>query len=79
MAEKNLTVAYDFVTASNKLHAAATVASLGMEYFRQGKTITAEEFEPDYLRKSQAEREREEAEAAKADKVQADAASEGRA
>ena len=66
-------------TASNNRQRAASVASLGMEYFRQGKTVTAEEFEPDYLRKSQAEREREEAEAAKADKVQADAASEGRA
>ena len=79
MAEKNLTVEYDFAPASNNRQRAASVASLGMEYFRQGKTVTAEEFEPDYLRKSQAEREREEAEAAKADKVQADAASEGRA
>ena len=79
MAEKNLTVEYDFVPASNNRQRAASVASLGMEYFRQGKTVTAEEFEPDYFRKSQAEREREEAEAAKADKVQADAASEGRA
>ena len=79
MAEKNLTVEYDFAPASNNRQRAASVASLGMEYFRQGKTVTAEEFEPDYLRKSQAEREREEAEAAKADKVQADAASEGQA
>ena len=62
MAEKNLTVEYDFVPASNNRQRAASVASLGMEYFRQGKTITAEEFEPDYLRKSQAEREREERE-----------------
>lgn len=79
MAEKNLTVEYDFAPASNNRQRAASVASLGMEYFRQGKTVTAEEFEPDYLRKSQAEREREETEAAKADKVQADAASEGQA
>ena len=79
LVRENLTVEYDFVPASNNRQRAASVASLGMEYFRQGKTVTAEEFEPDYLRKSQAEREREEAEAAKADKVQADAASEGRA
>ena len=29
-------------------------------YYQQGKFVTADDFEPEYLRKSQAEREREE-------------------
>lgn len=37
---------------------AAAVASLGAIYYRQGRTETAAEHGPDYLRKSQAERER---------------------
>ena len=40
----------------------ASVASLGAIYYAQGKTVTAAEHEPEYLRKSQAEREREEQE-----------------
>lgn len=39
---------------------AASVAALGEVYFGQGKTETAQEHRPIYLRKSQAEREREE-------------------
>lgn len=39
---------------------AAAVAALGEIYYRQGKTETAQEHRPVYLRKSQAEREREE-------------------
>lgn len=38
---------------------AAAVAALGEIYYRQGKTETAQEHRPVYLRKSQAERERE--------------------
>ena len=37
---------------------AAAVAALGAIYFAEGKTETAAEHGPDYLRKSQAERER---------------------
>ncbi len=40
---------------------ASSVGILGMEYLRQGKTVSAEAMEPDYLRMSQAERERMEA------------------
>ena len=40
-----------------------SVAALGAVYFAEGKTETAMEHKPDYLRKSQAEREREEREA----------------
>lgn len=39
---------------------AAAVAALGEIYYRQGKIQTAQEHHPVYLRKSQAEREREE-------------------
>ena len=38
------------------------MAALGAVYFAEGKTETAMEHKPDYLRKSQAEREREERE-----------------
>ena len=38
-------------------------AALGAIYFAQGKTVSAAEHQPEYLRKSQAEREREAAEA----------------
>ena len=40
----------------------AAVAALGLEYFRAGKTESAAEHSPDYLRVSQAERERAERE-----------------
>lgn len=46
---------------------ASSVAVLGALYFEQGKTETAAEHLPEYLRKSQAEREREEKEALNAD------------
>jgi hypothetical protein len=39
---------------------AATVGALGMKYFAEGKIETAREHQPDYLRLSQAERERAE-------------------
>ncbi|MDD4372122.1 MAG: tRNA (adenosine(37)-N6)-threonylcarbamoyltransferase complex dimerization subunit type 1 TsaB [Anaerostipes sp.] len=38
----------------------AAIGALGELYMLQGKAVTADEFEPEYLRKSQAEREREE-------------------
>lgn len=40
----------------------AAVAALGLEYYRAGKTVSAAEHFPDYLRVSQAERERAERE-----------------
>ena len=39
---------------------AAAVGMLGIQYYKEGKTETAMEHKPDYLRVSQAEREREE-------------------
>jgi len=39
---------------------AASVAALGIIYYGEGKYVSAEEYRPFYLRKPQAEREREE-------------------
>ena len=62
IAEK-MTVPYDLAPAHVNRQRAASVATLGAVYFAEGKTETAMEHKPDYLRKSQAEREREEREA----------------
>lgn len=66
IAEK-MTVPYSFAPAHVNKQRAVAVAALGEIYYRQGKTETAMEHVPDYLRVSQAERERAEREAAKAD------------
>ena len=66
IAEK-MTVPYSFAPEHVNKQRAAAVAALGEIYYRQGKTETAMEHVPDYLRVSQAERERAEREAAKAD------------
>lgn len=66
IAEK-MTVPYSFAPAHVNKQRAAAIAALGEIYYRQGKTETAMEHIPDYLRVSQAERERAEREAAKAD------------
>lgn len=59
---ETLTVPYCFAPAHVNRQRAASVAALGTVYFAEGKTETAAEHKPDYLRKSQAEREREEKE-----------------
>lgn len=64
---EKMTVPYSFAPAHVNKQRAAAVAALGEIYYRQGKTETAMEHVPDYLRVSQAERERAEREAAKAD------------
>ena len=61
---QKLTVPCSFATAANNRQRAASVASLGAVYYAHGRTVTAAEHEPEYLRKSQAEREREEQEKA---------------
>ena len=58
--EKNATVDYDFAPAFCSRQRAGAVASLGKKYFDREFYTSAEEFRPVYLRKSQAEREREE-------------------
>lgn len=58
-------VPFAFAPAGNNRQRAASVAALGAVYFAQGKTVTAAEHQPEYLRKSQAEREEEKARAEK--------------
>lgn len=60
--EETLTVRTLFAPAHVNRQRASAVAALGAVYFKEGKTETAMEHKPDYLRKSQAEREREERE-----------------
>ena len=57
LAEK-LTVPYSFAPAYVNRQRAAVVGTLGIQYYKAGKFETAEEHRPDYLRVSQAERER---------------------
>lgn len=54
-----LSVGYQFAPAGNNRQRAASVAALGSLYFAQGKTVSAAEHAPEYMRKSQAEREQE--------------------
>ena len=60
-----LKVPYDVAPASINRQRAASVATLGSIYFNEGKIETAAEHRPEYLRLSQAERERMEKEKAK--------------
>lgn len=55
----NLKLKHTFAPAHVNRQSAAAVASLGLIYMRKGKYETAADFKPVYLRKSQAERERE--------------------
>ena len=51
-------VPYSFAPAHMNRQRAASIAALGMVYLKQGKQQTAAEHVPEYLRMSQAERER---------------------
>lgn len=55
---KHCTVPYTFAPAHLNKQRAGAVAVLAMEYYRAGRIQTAAEHRPDYLRLSQAERER---------------------
>ena len=57
LAEK-LTVPYSFAPAYMNRQRAAVVGTLAIQYYKSGKFETAEEHRPDFLRVSQAERER---------------------
>ena len=63
--EEQLTVPHSYAPAHLNKQRAGAVAVLGMQYYREGKTESAAEHRPEYLRLSQAERERKEQEAAK--------------
>ena len=56
---EGLNVAWQEAPAHMNRQSAASVAVLGARYYDEGKIVSAEAFRPDYLRKSQAERERE--------------------
>ena len=58
----SLQVPYEFAPAYCNRQRGASVAALGAVCFAKGKTVTAAEHKPDYLRLSQAERERMERE-----------------
>ena len=62
---EQINVPYTFAPAHVNKQRAAAVAALGEIYYKEGKTETAAEHRPDYLRLSQAERERMERENAK--------------
>lgn len=56
--KENCKVPYLFAPAHMNKQRAGAVAVLGMQYFKDGRIETAEEHKPEYLRLSQAERER---------------------
>lgn len=56
--EKNCKVPFTFAPAHLNRQRAGAVAALAEKYYREGKTQDAAEHQPDYLRVSQAERER---------------------
>ena len=58
--KSSVTVPYSFAPIHLAKQSAASVGWLGLKLLAEGKTVTAEEFVPTYLRISQADREREE-------------------
>lgn len=62
MLKEGLQVPYRFAPPHLNRQRAAAVGTLAMSYLREGRIETAAEHEPDYLRVSQAERERAERE-----------------
>ena len=61
--ENGLTGEYAFAPAHLNRQRAAAVGALGMKYFQEGKVESARDHRPDYLRLSQAARERAEKDA----------------
>lgn len=59
---EKMRVSFSFAPASANRQRAAVVGALGIQYYKEGKFETAMEHQPDYLRVSQAERERAEKE-----------------
>ena len=62
---EGLSIPFTFAPANMNRQRASSVGLLGIEYLKQGKTESAREHEPNYLRVSQAERERIEREKVK--------------
>ncbi len=59
LIQEKVTVPFQFAPPQMNRQRAASVAALGALYMKEGKTEDAKDHAPDYLRKSQAERERE--------------------
>ena len=57
--QENIGIKYLFAPCHMAKQSAASVAALGIIYYGEGKYVSAAEFRPFYLRKPQAERERE--------------------
>lgn len=57
--KEKLTIKYRFVPAHLNRQRAGMVATLGIRYYNEGKAIDSQQHAPTYLRKSQAERMRE--------------------
>lgn len=58
LIKARIRVEYSIAPAGNNRQRAGSVAALGAVYYAQGKTVDAADHCPEYLRKSQAERER---------------------
>ena len=56
--DENFEITHDFAPANLNRQRASNIAMLGMEMFKEGKTMVSDDMRPEYLRKSQAERER---------------------
>lgn len=54
---EHIKVPFQLAPAGSNRQRAASVAALGAVYYAKGKTVRAEEHQPEYLRKSQAEQE----------------------
>ena len=59
--EESISVPYRFAPGHMNRQRAGALASLAVKYFAEGKTVSAADHSPEYLRMSQAERERQEA------------------
>jgi len=62
---------FHFAPASCNRQRAACVAVLGSQYAKEGRSMSADDFAPEYLRMSQAERERMEADDARRELMKA--------
>lgn len=58
--QEHLRVSWRLAPAHLNKQRAGAVAALAMQYLRQGRVVRAQDHQPDYLRLSQAERERQE-------------------
>jgi len=60
--KNNMEVPYSFAPPHMNRQRAGAIGARAYDYYKQGLYVSAAEFEPDYLRLSQAERERMEKE-----------------